>query len=127
MNVTIDHENIEVLHQDSLILVSAPISTVMPALFPGEAEYISKAVEKRQREFATGRALARHGMELLGFAPQAIPVGVMRQPVWPVGLAGSITHTNTHCAVALGKSVHVLSIGIDMETAGAVTRELWDQ
>jgi len=116
---------VEVQYFDHLLLVSAPITVNMPPLIAEETDYIAGTVEKRRHEFTVGRGLARYGMELLGFPPQAIPVGEMRQPLWPDVLVGSITHTDTHCSVVLGRSVHCLSIGIDMETVGRVTRELW--
>ena len=125
MTPGIKPEDIEVLHYESLVLVSTRITPVLPFLFAEEAESIKGAVEKRRREFACGRALARHGMEIFGILPQAIPVGAMRQPLWPENLAGSITHTNTHCTVALGRRQDYMSIGIDMETVGGLTKELW--
>jgi 4'-phosphopantetheinyl transferase EntD len=48
----------------------------------------------------------------------------MREPVWPEGLAGSITHHGGYCgAVAVQRSA-CASIGIDLGDAGALPAEL---
>lgn len=118
-------ENLEIRHRDDCMLLVAPILSVRSTLFPEEAAYIENSVEKRRREFSASRTLARYGMRFFGVSTQPILVGTMRQPLWPAGMIGSITHTETHCAVALGRSCDALSIGIDMETEGRVTRDLW--
>ena len=57
-------------------------------------------------------------MEALGLAAAAIPVGADRAPVWPKGVAGSITHSATHCIAAVARhSDGIRSIGIDIEEA----------
>ena len=61
-------------------------------LYPEEAMAIERAVDKRRAEFTRGRACAREALSELGVPPQPIPVGTHRQPVWPLGVVGSITH-----------------------------------
>lgn len=79
------------------------------------AEVLVKAIPKRQTEFSAGRATARAAMALLGVAPAAIPHGADRAPVWPDGIHGSITHSDTACLAAVTRAPRL--IGIDLEPA----------
>lgn len=82
---------------------------------PEEAELISGAVEGRKREFITGRRCAREALGLLGEKPVAIGVGERREPLWPAGIVGSITHCAGYRAAAVGRAEDVAAIGIDAE------------
>ena len=84
-------------------------------LFPEEEAIVSSAVEKRRKEFATGRACAREALGRLGLPPGPIPSGERGEPVWPPGTIGSITHCDGYRACAVAKAVDVLSLGIDAE------------
>jgi 4'-phosphopantetheinyl transferase EntD len=84
-------------------------------LFPEELEAIDRAVLKRRREFAAGRALARAALARLGIAPTALPRSASREPQWPPGIVGSITHCEGYCAAAVARARCVASIGIDAE------------
>jgi len=72
-------------------------------LRPEEREMMSRAVEKRRREFTAGRVLARRAMRRLGLREGPLVNGEDRAPVWPSGVVGSITHTKGWCAVALAR------------------------
>jgi 4'-phosphopantetheinyl transferase EntD len=84
-------------------------------LFPEEKEVIDRAVEKRRREFRTGRACARAALAKLGIEAQAIPSGPRGAPQWPAGIVGSITHCDGYRACALARVTDLLTIGIDAE------------
>lgn len=90
------------------------------ALFPEEQEVIGRAVEKRRREFRTGRACARAALVELGIEPQAIPSGERGAPQWPAGIVGSITHCEGYRAAALAPAVDLLTVGIDAEVDAAL-------
>lgn len=96
-------------------------------LWPIEAEAVASAVEVRRREFAIGRGCARQAMAGLGRPPEAIPVGSDREPVWPDGLIGSITHTRRLAGAAVAPSGGGRSFGIDFEVAGRVDQSLVGQ
>jgi enterobactin synthetase component D len=92
---------------------------------PEEQELIANAVEKRRHEFATGRWLAREGLRHFGLADQPLLMGRLRNPLWPDGVLGTLSHDGDLCAVALlRKSAMVLGIGIDLislaERAGRI-------
>ncbi len=84
-------------------------------LFPGERRSMGRAVEKRRREFVTGRACARKALGRLGVAPADIPNGPRGEPLWPEGVLGSITHCPGYRACAVARVGDVEAIGIDAE------------
>jgi 4'-phosphopantetheinyl transferase EntD len=90
------------------------------ALFAEEAEAIGRAVEKRRREFRTGRACARAALSELGVAPQAIPSGLKGAPQWPTGIVGSITHCDGYRAAAVACGKDLVTVGIDAEVDAAL-------
>lgn len=93
-----------------------------PSLWRGEA--LPNAVQKRQREFAAGRMAARAALAQLGQPGQAIPIGPDRAPIWPPGVTGSITHSDTLCLVAVTQAQTL--IGLDLEPATPLEADLWD-
>jgi 4'-phosphopantetheinyl transferase EntD len=84
-------------------------------IWPEERVFIQGAVEKRVKEFATGRFCARIALSRLGLPTGPIPVGPNREPKWPVGIAGSITHCKNYCSAAVARIGGIISIGIDAE------------
>lgn len=82
-------------------------------LFPEEERLITRAVEKRRREFTTARLCARKAMERLGVAPVPVLSGLRGEPLWPQGVIGSITHCAGYRAAALAQAAG--TIGIDAE------------
>jgi len=82
---------------------------------PDEREAVAGAVQRRRREFVTGRACARAALERLGAVPVAIPAGPRGEPVWPAGIVGSITHCDGYRAAAVARTGDVAAIGIDAE------------
>ncbi|MYX45960.1 4'-phosphopantetheinyl transferase superfamily protein [Streptomyces sp. SID89] len=91
---------------------------VLPPLFPEEEAVVARAVDKRRREFTTVRACARRAMEKLGVPPQPVLPAERGAPVWPQGLAGSMTHCEGYCAAALVRATDLASLGIDAEPHG---------
>lgn len=97
-------------------------------LFSEEMSAIARASTARMHEFALGRRCAREALALLDGPRVAIPMGRFRDPVWPFGYVGSITHTQGFCAAAVAKSVSgngtILGIGIDCEPLAHLPGEL---
>ncbi len=94
-------------------------------LFDIETRAIQGAVPIRQREFRVGRSCARRALSALGLPPTAIPMGANREPVWPPGYIGSISHSRNYCVAAAAKSNSDLaSLAIDIEIAGIVAADL---
>jgi 4'-phosphopantetheinyl transferase EntD len=84
-------------------------------LYPEEETVVGHAVEKRRREFATARACAREALARLGRPPQAILSGQRGEPLWPVGIVGSITHCDGYRACAVARAGDLATIGVDAE------------
>ena len=76
---------------------------------------VANAVEVRRREFVTARRCAREALAKLGHAPVPIRSGPMREPQWPAGMVGSITHTIGFRAAAIAPRGVLASVGIDTE------------
>jgi 4'-phosphopantetheinyl transferase EntD len=94
-------------------------------LKPEEARSVERAVPKRIQEFAAGRQCARRALAELGRPDVPIPVAPDRQPLWPPGVVGSITHTAGLCAAVVAESTRLEALGVDTELSGAVKPELW--
>lgn len=71
------------------------------ALFPEEKTYISRAVDKRIKEYTTVRVLARRALAHLNIKPEAILYGEKRSPLWPQGISGAITHCRSFRGLSL--------------------------
>jgi 4'-phosphopantetheinyl transferase EntD len=87
-------------------------------LFPEEAQAVRNAVPARRAQFEAGRACARQALRALGAPAVAIPVGAHREPVWPAGIVGSISHAGSHAAAAVAWSRRYRALGLDIEEAG---------
>lgn len=87
-------------------------------LYPQEEALVARAVAKRRREFTVVRSCARRAMEKLGVPAQPVFIGERGAPVWPAGLAGSMTHCDGYCAAALVRATDLASLGIDAEPDG---------
>jgi 4'-phosphopantetheinyl transferase EntD len=94
-------------------------------LMPSESHYLARASRKRIQEFAAGRACARGALAEFGVTGVPLNVAVDRQPLWPAGFVGSITHTTGFCAAAVARAGQIRAIGLDSEVVGSPTPDLW--
>jgi 4'-phosphopantetheinyl transferase EntD len=95
-------------------------------LFPGERPIVANAVDRRRREFITGRSCARRALGGLGVPPVPILRGDRGAPQWPPGIVGSITHCPGYRAAAVAHDRDVLAIGLDAEPNEALPPGLLD-
>lgn len=102
------------------------ISTLQAPLHEIEALSVRGAVPRRVREFTAGRTAARVALNRLGYEDVAIPVGKRRQPVWPNGVTGSISHAGDYCVAAVCTRGHFSGIGVDIEQATPLADNLID-
>ncbi|MAB79169.1 MAG: phosphopantetheinyl transferase [Planctomycetes bacterium] len=98
-----------------VVVEAAPPFADLEMLLPAEREPVQKAVEKRVREFATGRVLARRALQRLGFPEAPLRVGPGRAPLWPEGAVGTIAHTAGLCVAVCTTLDRVRSVGLDLE------------
>ena len=87
-------------------------------LYPEEEPAVARAVDKRRREYTTGRYCARRALATLGLPLVAIPPGPNRSPAWPPGIVGSITHCAGYRAAAVAHDRDLAGLGIDAEPHG---------
>jgi 4'-phosphopantetheinyl transferase EntD len=95
-------------------------------LFPEEELALGDAVEKRRREFVTGRACAREALAGLGLAPSPVGSGAKGEPLWPPGVVGSITHCEGYRACAVARSSSAVMLGIDAERNAPLGEGVWE-
>jgi 4'-phosphopantetheinyl transferase EntD len=69
----------------------------------------------RARRFHRGRTCALRALTELGSAATVVGRGPRREPQWPDGFVGSITHVADLSASAAGPTTHLRTIGIDAE------------
>ncbi len=70
---------------------------------------------KRKAEFLAGRLLARTALLSLGSTMGNVDIGTHREPIWPSGFWGSISHTDNSAVVLVSAQRHCL-IGVDIES-----------
>ena len=90
------------------------------------SRYNQQFSEKRLTDFSTGRFCAKKALEQLGFYDVIIPIGEDREPIWPHGIVGSISHCDSLTGAIVAKSLDHISLGLDIEEIGRVTPDLWD-
>ncbi|KAB1915490.1 4'-phosphopantetheinyl transferase [Micromonospora sp. AMSO31t] len=106
---------IEALLPPTAVAVEAFADIPGEAPHPGEEDLLARAVEGRRREFVTARRCAREALTRLGYAPAPIRPGPKREPRWPAGVVGSITHCDGYRAAAVARDTALAGLGIDAE------------
>lgn len=94
-------------------------------LLPAESEALGPTTKERRREFALGRNCARRALAALGIADFALLRAPDRRPLWPDGIVGSITHTDSFVVAVAARRGAIDGLGIDTEIVGAVRERLW--
>lgn len=94
-------------------------------LFEVEKEQLQRSVDKRRREFAAGRVLAREALSQLGKEPLPLLNRADRAPQWPEHVVGSITHTRGLCIVVAATDQTHLGLGIDAEPLAPLRERLF--
>jgi 4'-phosphopantetheinyl transferase EntD len=96
-------------------------------LLPEEATLLGTVSESRRREFTTARSCARRALAELGLPPTPILPGPSREPLWPGGIVGSITHCDGYCAVAVARATAFVAVGIDAEPNEHLPDEVFER
>ena len=107
-----------------VVTVVATASAHSGLLAPEEWRCIAAAASARQREFTAGRVCARAALAQIGVHDHALLPGPHREPLWPPGFVGSITHCEGFCAAAVAHAGGISALGIDAEREHAVTADL---
>lgn len=75
-----------------------------------------QAVPARRRAFRLGRAAAHAALAAIGRDEAPILAGVDRQPLWPPGIVGSISHTSELGVALVAPADHTDGVGLDVES-----------
>ena len=92
-------------------------STSNQILHPAEENYFSQLSSvSRKEHYRSGRICAGEVLSKLGTLGQPVLRDPQtREPLWPEGISGAITHSGKWAAAAAGKTSDVSGIGIDLE------------
>lgn len=82
---------------------------------PEERAAVASAGERRRREFLCGRACAHDALRAIGLDRGPITVGRGRQPEWPTGAVGSISHAGDWAGAVVARAADAWGIGFDIE------------
>lgn len=93
-------------------------------LFPEEIEAAERMAPVRLRSYRHGRSCARRALNDLQSREVGIPMGSAREPVWPDGIVGSISHCDDIAVAVVAGADHYAGIGIDIEACGGLESDL---
>ncbi|MEJ2424403.1 MAG: 4'-phosphopantetheinyl transferase superfamily protein [Candidatus Thiodiazotropha sp.] len=96
-------------------IVKAPLDMWTTPLCAAEEALIEGAREKRQREFRAGRHAAHKALARLEAPFEALLRGDKRQPLWPHGYLGSISHCQEVCLAVCARTTDLAGLGVDVE------------
>ena len=78
--------------------------------------WFERAVTVRKAEFLAGRILARSLLDDYGCTNENVHIGRYREPIWPNGFAGSLSHCSGYVICVVGKASACAGIGVDVMT-----------
>jgi 4'-phosphopantetheinyl transferase EntD len=112
------------LYPPGVAVCVAASDTALDALLPEELTGTARFVPARLADYRRGRHCARRALAALGLSAGAIPFGRSREPVWPTGVVGSITHAGGVAAAAVARASDWRGLGLDLEDDAPLDAEL---
>ena len=126
-----DHLKLEAIEHQLQRFTQTPVYfaagglTESSSCYEEERQLVRHAIASRQREFYSGRHLARVALHRAGMSPTCIPRGPLGDPIWPGSVVGSITHGHTYGAALIGFDSELEGLGLDLiEDLRQVTEDL---
>jgi 4'-phosphopantetheinyl transferase EntD len=105
--------------------VSHP-SEPCPVVERGEEDLLSNSmVPARKTAFARGRAAAHTALRAIGLDHGPVLSGSSREPLWPEGASGAISHAAGFGVALVAPTKHTDGVGVDLEERRNVP-ELWE-
>lgn len=111
----------------SVVAVELTGTAPRTVLTASERAFISHCAQKRIDDFTRGRACAHRCMTELGLENVSLLAGEKREPLWPPGVIGSITHTTGFAAAVAARGNEIEALGIDCEVVDSVGADLWER
>lgn len=98
---------------------AAPDAPFDPAWFPlldiACPPAVARSVPKRQAEYLFGRLAAARVLGQLGATRLTVGTGARREPLWPAGWRGSISHTKRYALAVAAREGAWGGLGVDVE------------
>jgi 4'-phosphopantetheinyl transferase EntD len=94
------------------------------SLYPEEEALTTNMVPIRKREFTAGRLCVRKALDRLGIQNFPVLVGENREPLWPPGIIGSVSHCKGFCGAVVARRGSIISIGLDVEPLEPMTTDV---
>lgn len=104
--------------------VILPIGNHLDALYASEREIIHNVGSKRQHEFSTGRFCAKTALAQLDIENFPVLRNEHREPLWPSGYVGSISHCKDLCGAVAARKSDFKSIGFDIENIKPLKQDI---
>lgn len=82
---------------------------------------------RRRHEFLAGRACARVVLHRLGVTGAPVGRGARREPRWPPGIVGSLSHAQGWVAAVAAHEDDAWALGVDLEPVGPPLDEAVDR
>jgi enterobactin synthetase component D len=79
-------------------------------------EFLDRAVRKRRAEYLAGRYCAAGALARIGNPERTVGTGSMREPQFPAGVLGSISHVDGQACAAVALASDYRFLGIDLQT-----------
>lgn len=113
------------LFSEEVLTLTVDSLSVQGHLFPEEEALIANAKPWRRQEFLAGRLIARCLLARLGIHNFSLLAGKAREPLWPQGIVGSLSHAFGICGVAIARGDQIRSLGLDIERWDAIKEAMW--
>ncbi|MDW6023717.1 4'-phosphopantetheinyl transferase superfamily protein [Mesorhizobium sp. BAC0120] len=94
------------------------------ALLPEEAPAFDRSIVAVRRASGAARLVARNLLRCLGYPEWPIKRTSAGAPIWPEGIRGSLAHDSDYAVAAICREQHFRALGIDVEPAELLPREL---
>ena len=107
----------------ALTAVFVRVGEHFASLHPAERAFVAAAGRKRTLAYSSGRRAARCALATLGIHNHPL-VARDGAPVWPDGVAGSLTHSATLAVAVVARAVRWAGVGVDLERYGRVSARI---
>lgn len=105
----------DISFNSNIIFLFDRIENIKGEISKAEYSSINNSVDKRKNEYIAGRILTKKALNQLHFDHYDLLPGKDRQPLWPPGITGSISHNNSYVCTAVSLLKYYEGIGIDVE------------
>ncbi|QYZ65451.1 MAG: 4'-phosphopantetheinyl transferase superfamily protein [Gammaproteobacteria bacterium (ex Lamellibrachia satsuma)] len=118
------HSNPASLFPRAIVTITATPEMWETPVLEKEEALIAGSVHKRRREFRAGRHCAHQALKCLGLEVTPLLRGERREPIWPQGYLGSISHCDGYALAACALQGDIVGIGIDVEPLSPLKRDV---